>query len=142
VTDRSKTCFLLVENYKYATKLLRSSQCKYSTEKMFPQLSGFVFLALVLLVQANPYVGTSLAYYANLPSSLNVTMERRTATNVWPTPPTTISLSKAMTIAAGTTFTPAQPYTRYDRGAGACTEQAEGVINRPLWSVSECLSTQ
>ncbi|KAJ7276706.1 pectate lyase C [Mycena rebaudengoi] len=78
---------------------------------MFTQLSGFVFLALVLLVQANP---------------LNVTMERRTATNVWPTPPTTISLSKAMTIAAGTTFTPAQPYTRYDRGAGACTEQAEG----------------
>ncbi|KAF7333530.1 Pectate lyase [Mycena venus] len=53
-------------------------------------------------------------------------MQRRTATNVWPTPPTTSSLSKAMTIAAGTTFTPAQPYTRFDRGSGACKGQTEG----------------
>jgi hypothetical protein len=56
-------------------------------------------------------------------------MERRAATNVWPTAPTTITLSKAMTIAAGVTFTPTQAYTRYDRGSGACTEQAEGVIS-------------
>ncbi|KAJ7276687.1 pectate lyase C [Mycena rebaudengoi] len=63
------------------------------------------------LVQANP---------------LDATMERRAATNVWPTAPTTITLSKAMTITAGVTFTPTQAYTRYDRGSGACTEQAEG----------------
>ncbi|KAF9446763.1 polysaccharide lyase family 3 protein [Macrolepiota fuliginosa MF-IS2] len=53
-------------------------------------------------------------------------LERRTATNVFPTPPTTSSLSKAMTIAAGTTFTPSQAYTRYDRGSGACKGQTEG----------------
>ncbi|KAG6916264.1 hypothetical protein DXG01_007608 [Tephrocybe rancida] len=53
-------------------------------------------------------------------------IERRTATNVFPTPPTTSSLSKAITVAAGTTFTPPQAYTRYDRGSGACNGQAEG----------------
>ncbi|KAJ7666617.1 pectate lyase C [Mycena polygramma] len=58
--------------------------------------------------------------------TLNHTVERRTATNVFPTPPTTSSLSKAMTIAAGTTFTPTLPYTRFDRGSGACNGQTEG----------------
>lgn len=53
-------------------------------------------------------------------------LERRTATNVFPTPPTTSSLSKPITVKAGTTFTPSQAYTRYDRGSGACTDQAEG----------------
>jgi hypothetical protein len=53
-------------------------------------------------------------------------IERRTATNVFPTPPTTSSLSKPITVAAGATFTPAQAYTRYDRGSGACNGQAEG----------------
>ncbi|KAI3614317.1 polysaccharide lyase family 3 protein [Moniliophthora roreri] len=53
-------------------------------------------------------------------------LERRTATNVFPTPPTTSHLSKPITVAAGQTFTPSQPYTRYDRGSGACNEQAEG----------------
>ncbi|KAF5379418.1 hypothetical protein D9615_006530 [Tricholomella constricta] len=53
-------------------------------------------------------------------------LERRTATNVFPTPPTTSSLSKPITVAKGTTFTPAQAYTRYDRGSGACNGQAEG----------------
>jgi hypothetical protein len=31
-----------------------------------------------------------------------------------------------MTIAAGATFTPSQPYTRFDRGSGACKGQTEG----------------
>ncbi|GLB41543.1 putative pectate lyase [Lyophyllum shimeji] len=53
-------------------------------------------------------------------------LERRTATNVFPTPPTTSSLSKPITIAAGQTFTPPQAYTRYDRGSGACQGQTEG----------------
>ncbi|KAF9465594.1 pectate lyase C [Collybia nuda] len=53
-------------------------------------------------------------------------IERRTATNVFPTPPTTSSLSKPITVAAGATFTPPQAYTRYDRGSGACTGQTEG----------------
>lgn len=53
-------------------------------------------------------------------------LERRTATNIFPTPPTTSSLSKAITIAAGQTFTPPQAYTRYDRGSGACKGQTEG----------------
>ncbi|KAF8659057.1 hypothetical protein AX16_001929 [Volvariella volvacea WC 439] len=53
-------------------------------------------------------------------------LERRTATNVFPSPPTTSTLSKPITVAAGQTFTPPQPYTRYDRGSGACNEQAEG----------------
>ncbi|KAG6909045.1 hypothetical protein DXG01_002320 [Tephrocybe rancida] len=53
-------------------------------------------------------------------------IERRTATNVFPTPPTTSSLSKPITVAAGTTFTPAKAYTRYDRGSGSCGGQTEG----------------
>jgi len=47
-------------------------------------------------------------------------LERRAATNVFPTPPTTSSLSSAKVIAAGQTFTPPVAYTRYDRGSGAC----------------------
>ncbi|KAF9007639.1 pectate lyase C [Cyathus striatus] len=53
-------------------------------------------------------------------------LEKRTATNVFPTPPTTSSLSKPITVAAGQTFTPSQAYTRYDRGSGACKGQTEG----------------
>ncbi|PFH52896.1 polysaccharide lyase family 3 protein [Amanita thiersii Skay4041] len=53
-------------------------------------------------------------------------LQRRTATNVFPSPPTTSSLSKPITVAAGTTFTPPQAYTRYDRGSGACQGQSEG----------------
>jgi len=53
-------------------------------------------------------------------------LERRTATNVFPTPPTTSSLSSPITIGAGATFTPPQAYTRYDRGSGACKGQTEG----------------
>lgn len=53
-------------------------------------------------------------------------VERRAASNVFPSPPTTSHLSKPITVAAGTTFTPPQAYTRYDRGSGACTDQAEG----------------
>ncbi|KAJ7123773.1 hypothetical protein C8R43DRAFT_40806, partial [Mycena crocata] len=75
------------------------------------QLLVSVFLATVSIVQAN---------------AMNATIGRRAATNVWPTAPTTSSLSKPMTIAAGTTFTPPVAYTRYDRGSGACNEQAEG----------------
>ncbi|KAK7062745.1 hypothetical protein VNI00_000233 [Paramarasmius palmivorus] len=71
----------------------------------FGQLLAFVSLSL--LVSANP-------------------LEPRAATNVFPTPPTTSHLSKPITVKAGTTFTPPQPYTRYDRGSGACKEQQEG----------------
>ncbi|KAJ8692720.1 hypothetical protein PTI98_010007 [Pleurotus ostreatus] len=53
-------------------------------------------------------------------------LEPRAATNVFPTPPTTVHLSSPMRIAAGQTFTPSQPYTRYDRGSGACGGQNEG----------------
>ncbi|KAF5327662.1 hypothetical protein D9619_004863 [Psilocybe cf. subviscida] len=56
----------------------------------------------------------------------SATIERRAATNVFPTPPTTSSLSKPITVAAGQTFTPPQSYTRYDRGSGACKGQSEG----------------
>ncbi|TFK75156.1 pectate lyase C [Pluteus cervinus] len=53
-------------------------------------------------------------------------VERRAATNVFPTPPTTSSLSKPITVKAGTTFTPPRDYTRYDRGSGGCNGQSEG----------------
>ncbi|KAF8920098.1 pectate lyase C [Mucidula mucida] len=53
-------------------------------------------------------------------------LERRAATNVFPTPPTTSSLSSPITVKAGETFTPSSAYTRYDRGSGACSGQAEG----------------
>ncbi|KAF7309760.1 Pectate lyase C [Mycena indigotica] len=53
-------------------------------------------------------------------------VEKRSATNVWPTAPTTSSLSSAKRIAAGTTFTPSAAYTRFDRGSGACKGQNEG----------------
>ncbi|KAF9036150.1 pectate lyase C [Panaeolus papilionaceus] len=56
----------------------------------------------------------------------NPALERRAASNVFPSPPTTSSLSKPITVAAGQTFTPPQAYTRYDRGSGACTGQSEG----------------
>ncbi|KAF5335226.1 hypothetical protein D9758_014769 [Tetrapyrgos nigripes] len=75
---------------------------------MFVSIS--LALALAALVAANPAP----------------TIQKRTATNVWPKAPTTSSLSKAMTIAAGQTFTPSQAYTRYDRGSGACNGQTEG----------------
>jgi len=67
------------------------------------------FLALVFgtLVVANP-------------------LEPRAATNVFPSAPTTSSLSKPMTIKAGTTFTPPQAYTRFDRGSAGCNGQSEG----------------
>ncbi|KAJ7187114.1 pectate lyase C [Mycena filopes] len=80
---------------------------------MFTQ---FVFLA----------VASSLATVQANPTNATRTLTRRTATNVWPSVPTTSSLSKAMTIAAGTTFTPPLPYTRFDRGSGACKGQSEG----------------
>lgn len=54
------------------------------------------------------------------------TMERRAATNVFPTPPKTSSLSKPIRVAAGQTFTPPVAYTRYDRGSVACNGQSEG----------------
>lgn len=53
-------------------------------------------------------------------------VERRAATNVFPTPPKTSSLSAPMRIKAGQTFTPEQAYTRYDRGSGGCNGQSEG----------------
>lgn len=53
-------------------------------------------------------------------------MHRRSATNVFPDPPASVSLSSAKTIAAGKTFEPDEPYTRYDRGSGACSGQSEG----------------
>ncbi|KIK59180.1 polysaccharide lyase family 3 protein [Collybiopsis luxurians FD-317 M1] len=68
-------------------------------------------LLLVALVAANP---------------TRVENSKRTATDQWPTAPLTSSLSKAVTIAAGQTFTPSQAYTRYDRGSGACKGQSEG----------------
>lgn len=71
-------------------------------------LFSFVTLAIVVSsVAANP-------------------LERRAATNVFPSPPTTSTLSKPITVEAGQTFTPPKAYTRYDRGSGACSEQAEG----------------
>ncbi|KAL0954764.1 hypothetical protein HGRIS_003715 [Hohenbuehelia grisea] len=52
--------------------------------------------------------------------------EKRAATNVFPSPPTTSHLSKPITVKAGQTFTPSQAYTRYDRGSGGCNGQSEG----------------
>ncbi|PPQ69021.1 hypothetical protein CVT24_000096 [Panaeolus cyanescens] len=53
-------------------------------------------------------------------------LERRTATNVFPTPPKTSSLSSPITVKAGQTFTPPTAYIRYDRGSNACNGQSEG----------------
>ncbi|KAK0235669.1 pectate lyase C [Armillaria nabsnona] len=53
-------------------------------------------------------------------------VHRRSATNEFPDPPASVSLSSAKTIAAGKTFEPDEPYTRYDRGSGACSGQSEG----------------
>ncbi|TFK23589.1 pectate lyase C [Coprinopsis marcescibilis] len=70
------------------------------------------------------FLGLLLAYYAAF--ALANPLERRAATNVFPNPPTTSSLSAPITVAAGSTFNPPVAYTRYDRGRGACSEQAEG----------------
>ncbi|SJK99939.1 related to Pectate lyase H [Armillaria ostoyae] len=59
-------------------------------------------------------------------SKLAPPVHRRSATNVFPDPPASVSLSSAKTIAAGETFEPDEPYTRYDRGSGACSGQSEG----------------
>ncbi|KAF9011332.1 pectate lyase C [Cyathus striatus] len=53
-------------------------------------------------------------------------VHQRAATNVFPTPPKTSSLSKPITVAKGKTFTPPTAYTRYDRGSGSCEGQKEG----------------
>ncbi|KAH6913310.1 pectate lyase C [Coprinopsis sp. MPI-PUGE-AT-0042] len=64
-------------------------------------------------------------------------MERRAATNVFPKPPTTSSLSKPITVDAGKTFTPPKAYTRYDRGAGACNGQSEGGDSDAVFLIQE-----
>jgi pectate lyase len=86
-----------------------------------------VFVALLALTPAlaNPYVDYKHILTFSLPSFFS-RLERRTATNVFPTPPTTSSLSAPITVKAGQTFTPASAYTRYDRGSGACNGQNEG----------------
>ncbi|KIY62387.1 polysaccharide lyase family 3 protein [Cylindrobasidium torrendii FP15055 ss-10] len=66
------------------------------------------------------------AFAAATPASTSGEILRRTATNVFPTPPKTSSLSSPITVKAGQTFTPDSAYTRYDRGSGACTGQSEG----------------
>ncbi|KAJ6632118.1 pectate lyase-domain-containing protein [Mycena sp. CBHHK59/15] len=71
------------------------------------QLCGFVFLALAAIAQANPPC-TAGRQPTSSPRRLRP------------------ALSKAMTIPAGTTFTPPTAYTRYDRGSGACEGQTEG----------------
>ncbi|RXW19690.1 hypothetical protein EST38_g6161 [Candolleomyces aberdarensis] len=53
-------------------------------------------------------------------------IERRGATNVFPNPPTTITLSSPITVKAGQSFTPPQAYTRYERGYGACRDGEGG----------------
>jgi pectate lyase len=50
----------------------------------------------------------------------------RAASSTFPTPPTTSSLSKPLTIKAGTTFTPSKAFTRFDRGSSGCNGQSEG----------------
>ncbi|KAK7461364.1 hypothetical protein VKT23_008541 [Stygiomarasmius scandens] len=72
------------------------------------------------------FISASVLLFASLVVANPTPVEKRTATNVWPKAPTTSSLSKAMTIAAGQTFTPSQAYTRFDRGSGACKGQNEG----------------
>ncbi|KAF8150600.1 pectate lyase C [Crassisporium funariophilum] len=67
-----------------------------------------------------------LAFLATTALAASPSIQRRAATNVFPTPPTTSHLSQPITVKAGTTFTPPQAYTRYDRGSGACNDQAEG----------------
>ncbi|KAJ2922161.1 hypothetical protein H1R20_g14934, partial [Candolleomyces eurysporus] len=52
--------------------------------------------------------------------------ERRGATNVFPNPPTTITLSSPITVKAGQSFTPLQAYTRYERGYGTCRDGEGG----------------
>ncbi|KAF5327590.1 hypothetical protein D9619_004329 [Psilocybe cf. subviscida] len=69
---------------------------------------------------------SSIATATNVRPAHRRAVERRAATNVFPTPPKTSSLSKPIRVAAGQTFTPPVAYTRYDRGAGACNGQSEG----------------
>ncbi|THU92895.1 pectate lyase C [Dendrothele bispora CBS 962.96] len=71
-------------------------------------------------------VSASVLLLVGLVAANPTPIEKRTATNVWPTAPTTSSLSKPITVASGQTFTPSQAYTRYDRGSGACKGQNEG----------------
>ncbi|TFK40047.1 pectin lyase fold/virulence factor [Crucibulum laeve] len=60
-------------------------------------------------------------------SSVSATVvRRRAATSIFPIPPATSSVSAPIRVKAGSTFTPAKPYTRFDRGAGPCNGQTEG----------------
>ncbi|KAF9054726.1 pectate lyase C [Panaeolus papilionaceus] len=67
-----------------------------------------------------------LAITAALVSADPVQVQRRAASNVFPSPPTTSSLSSAIKVGAGQTFNPPKAFTRYDRGSGACSGQTEG----------------
>lgn len=91
-------------------------------------LKTAVFFALLTVIAADPYVSfLSLNfYYENrLPEVLD-SIKKRTATNSFPSSPTSTSLSSPITVAAGATFTPSKSYTKYDRGSGACSGQSEG----------------
>ncbi|KAH6913309.1 pectate lyase C [Coprinopsis sp. MPI-PUGE-AT-0042] len=61
---------------------------------------------------------TAIAFAATLVAAEPI--QRRAATNVFPSPPKTSTLSAPIRIGAGQTFTPPQAYTRYERGGGTC----------------------
>jgi hypothetical protein len=65
---------------------------------------------------------STAAVFAATPAHAHAhrSVERRAATNVFPTPPKTSTLSSPITVKAGQSFTPPQLYTRYERGSGAC----------------------
>ncbi|PPR01472.1 hypothetical protein CVT24_001876 [Panaeolus cyanescens] len=67
-----------------------------------------------------------LAISAAIVAAEPVQVERRAASNVFPSPPTTSSLSSAIKVGAGQTFNPPKAFTRYERGSGACSGQTEG----------------
>ena len=65
-------------------------------------------------------VSLALSTAAVLAVTLAPGLENRVATSVFPTPPMTSTLSSPVIVRAGQSFTPPQPYTRYERGYGAC----------------------
>ncbi|KAJ2914499.1 hypothetical protein MD484_g5900, partial [Candolleomyces efflorescens] len=63
---------------------------------------------------------STTAVFAANPAHAHRSVERRAATNVFPSPPKTSTLSSPITVKAGQSFTPPELYTRYERGSGSC----------------------
>lgn len=81
-----------------------------------PLAAMFILISLVL--------STAGVFAATLSPAHMI--ERRGATNIFPSPPTTVTLSSPIIVKAGQSFTPLQEYTRYERGYGVCRDGEGG----------------